>query len=182
MVKHTWSLEHVILLLKSIKAGLRPALRIALATIWQKERLLPQASWACPSSLGTDSNLAPTPPPPTPVKSRAPLSPHYWGASPAQTQHFHTLVPCILASLFLKHQTKPKQTNQQTKTHYFSMLHSTGWVIKTSSHFRTFPQRNGFHADCMLVFPTASAAACREPPGTVGQKRLKVKFSLWFCH
>lgn len=58
MVQNTRALEHVILLLKSIKSGLRPVLRIAVATIWQMERLLPQASWAHPSSAGPDSNLS----------------------------------------------------------------------------------------------------------------------------
>ena len=128
MVQNRWVLEHVLLLLKSIKAGLELGLRIAVATVWQMERLLPQASWACPS-VGPGSSPVPNPLSSAPAHRCWIPSPHSLKVT-AQTQRHHTLGWCSLASLS---ESKPNQTN-----HYFSMLHSTVWVIKATSHFENF--------------------------------------------
>lgn len=46
-------MEHVILLLKAKEAGHGPALRVAVAVVWQVERLLLGAFWALPA-VGSD--------------------------------------------------------------------------------------------------------------------------------
>lgn len=127
MVQNRWVLEHVILLLKSIKAGLKPGLRIAVATVWQMERLLPQDSRACPS-VGPDSNPVPNPLSSTPAHGCQIPSPQHWGS---QLRLSVTTPWCDVA--WPLSESKPNQTN-----HYFSMVHSTVWVIKATSLFENF--------------------------------------------
>lgn len=104
-----------------------------------------------PCSVGPNSGLAPNPAPFTPGHSR-----HH--SFPTFTEGLLWCKPGIstpLRDLFWL--LSFSNTNQNQTNHYFSMLHSTGWVIKAPGDLGTLlsHMRKNSMLGCMLMSVTA---------------------------